>query len=177
MIARELMFLSLGWLALTGATAHAAAPAAAIKLETLDLSGDFDDGGTVVTAGENPASETPSLGAILQLAFDPKAASTIHEQTALVRLKQTGDALAVETIDADGQVIWRAKWLEGEEYSRTEHSVTLRFRSPRSPSDEVLLVLEPAAGNRLLQVSVQLREATLFGPRVTSKGVFLFGRA
>lgn len=175
---RPFTHLSRGGFCLLAATVATALCGADSTTETstVNLSGDYEDGGTVVSASSDFAGREPSLAAMLQLVFDAKIASALHDQTARVTLKQTERDLDIEIRDRDDTVAWHGHWRAGAEYQQQGAAIVLRFRRDRPMADEVFITLEPAADNRLLQLTVQRVEATVLGPSVRDRGTYLFGR-
>ena len=158
-----------------GAFVPLAAVAAAIELTTADISGDYEDGGTTLSSTPGMVEGEASLGALVRLVGDPKVAQVLHDQTAHVTLKHGNGLLVIETFDYDGQVSWRGWWRDGEQFVQRGATVIMRFQTAPE-GEEVILLFEPVAGDRLLQVTVQRFQPTIFGPMVRQRGVFLFSR-
>jgi hypothetical protein len=158
-----------------GAFVPLAAVAAAIELTTADISGDYEDGGTTLSSTPGMVEGEASLGALVRLVGDAKVAQVLHDQTAQVRFKREGGLLVIETFDYDGQVSWRGWWRDGEQFVQRGSTVIMRFQTAPD-GEEVILLFEPVAGDRLLQVTVQRFQPTIFGPMVRQRGVFLFSR-
>lgn len=151
-------------------------PVAAAAAESeLDLTGIYDDEGTVVsTAGS--AADVGSLHAMLNLEFVPALARILHEQTAQVRIKHGRDALEIAVLDRDDKVVWQGRWKEGEVYSIREGRVILHFKPRQFGRDEFLLIFRNITAHRLLEVEVQRLTPTVLGPSVHQVGTYLFPR-
>lgn len=143
----------------------------------LELTGVYDDEGTVVTPPPGKESGVASLHALLSLEFVPGLARMLHDQTGQVRLTHTAGALEVQVANRDGEVIWREKWRQGEDYALRGDRVVLRFRPGKFGQDEFVIMLETVTEHRLLQLEVQRLKPTYFGPVYQPMGIFLFHRA
>jgi hypothetical protein len=150
--------------------------AAASESSAADLSGDYADGGTIVSADSGVAAVEPSLRALLSLQFDPAVVGALRDETSHVTIKHGGGVLEIEARDMENNVAWRGRWHEGSGYVQRGSSVLLRFRLEGSGSDEIVLTLEPLAPHGLLQVSAQRITPTLLGPVARPLGTYLFHR-
>jgi len=150
--------------------------AAEIELNASALSGDYEDAGTVVEPGDEPAGFEPSFAALLRLEFDPKLAAVRHAETSRVDLQQGVGTLVIKIHDTDDAVIWSGRWSEGSGYVQRGRSVVLRIRPASPDAEEVILTFEPVAENRLVQLTVQRVRSTVFGPGVVWRRVYLFAR-
>lgn len=159
---------------LLGAAILTAAFGAEVRL--VELSGDYEDGGTTV-AGESELSMwDASLHALLRLEFDPRLSSLRREQTSHVKVFHGGGRLSIEVYDRDGEVSWRGQWRENDGYSRRGEAAILRFRVAGTSNEDVMLVFEPVAPQGLLQVTAHRITPTILGPAVKKLGTYLFHR-
>ncbi|HEX2862569.1 MAG TPA: hypothetical protein VHN79_13060 [Lacunisphaera sp.] len=143
-----------------------------------ELTGIYDDAGTVVTAAPGrSAQDVASLHALLSLEFVPGLARLLHDRTGEVRLTHTPGQLAVEVVNRDGEVGWQESWKQGKDYAVRGDRVVLHFRPGKFGQDEFVLMLETVTAHRLLQVEVQRLKPTFFGPVYQPMGTYLFHRA
>jgi len=156
-------------------TALLVGSAAAVEPEP-DLTGVYDDEGTVVTTDVGRASDGVSLHALFKLEFVPALARILHEQTTQIRIKHNRASLEVEVTDPDGKVIWQGAWQHGEGYAMRDGRVVLHFKPGKFGQDEFLLLLRTITVHRLLEVEVQRLTPTLLGPSVHPVGTYLFPR-
>ncbi len=161
---------------LVAALLASTASAAEMQLKTVDLTGDYEDSGSVVSATSDEMAQEPFLSALVRLEFDSKLAAIYHDQTARIRIKHVPGSLEIQIIDRDGEVSWRGQWGERTGYVQRGSSVVLRFRRESPANEEVLFTFEPVASRQLLQVTVQRIETTILGPMVRQKGEYLFPR-
>lgn len=143
----------------------------------LELTGSYEDAGTVVVAAPDQPPGVVSLHALLSLEFVPGLARLLQDQTSEVRLTHQDESLAVEVIGKEEDVIWRAHWKPGAGYALREGRVYLHLKPGRLGSDEFVLILSTLTSHRLLQVEVRRRKATFFGPVFEPMGTYLFHRA
>jgi hypothetical protein len=163
----------LGWL---GLATLALAPAALAR--DLELTGAYEDAGTIITAAPGQSErDVISLHAMLSLEFVPGLARLLHDQTGLVRLTHEGSALRVEVVGRDEEIIWRANWKQGEGFAVRDNRVYLHFKPGRFGNDEYILILSTLTNHRLLQLEVQRLKPTFFGPVFQPMGTYLFHRA
>ncbi|HEY8993440.1 MAG TPA: hypothetical protein VIM71_02045 [Lacunisphaera sp.] len=141
-----------------------------------NLTGIYDDEGTVVTTAVGRASDGVSLHALFKLEFVPALARILHEQTAQIRIKHHRASLEVEITDPDGKVIWQGAWQHAEGYAIRDGRVVLHFKPGKFGQDEFLLLLKTITVHRLLEVEVQRLTPTLLGPSVHPVGTYLFPR-
>lgn len=164
-------------LTLAAVTARADTPPVALPADPPDLSGTYDDAGTIVKIadGEQPP-EVVSLHAMLSLEFNAGLARLLQDRTREVRIKQEGDTLAVDFVDADGETIWAPVWNRATGCVLRERRLQLHLKPGKFGNDEYVLVFENVTTHRLLQVQVQRVKPTFFGPVAQPVGTFLFHR-
>lgn len=141
-----------------------------------DLSGDYADGGTIVSADVGVPAVEPSLNALLNLRFEAAAVSGFRDQSSHVTIKHEGGVLEIEARDRENQVMWQRRWHEGSGYVQRDERVLLRFRAEGSAGDEIVLTLEAVAPHGLLQLTAQRLTPTLLGPTARPLGTFMFHR-
>jgi hypothetical protein len=141
-----------------------------------DLTGVYDDEGTVVSTATGRPADGGSLHALLSLEFVPALARILHDQTAQVRIKHSRTSLEIEVIDRDGKVSWQGAWKQGEDYGLREGRVVLHFKPGKFGRDEFLLMFRNVTTHRLLELEVQRLTPTLLGPTVHPIGTYLFPR-
>ncbi len=167
------------WLlaALAAGTIRVAGSTVAMPTDPPDLSGTYDDAGTIVKIAEGEETpQTVSLHALLSLEFNPGLARLLQQRTREVRVKHEGDTFAVDFVDADGESIWAPVWnRETGSYLR-ERRLHLRLKPGKFGNDEYVLVFENVTTHRLLQVQLQRVKPTFFGPVLQPVGTFLFHR-
>jgi hypothetical protein len=142
----------------------------------LELTGDYDDEGTVVTAAPDQPPGVVSLHALFSLEFVPGLARLLHDQTGAVKLHHEGSVLRAEVINREGEAIWRATWKQGEGFAVRDGRAILHFKPGRFGNDEFVLILSTITTHRLLQVEVQRLKPTFFGPVFQPVGTYLFHR-
>jgi hypothetical protein len=155
------------------ACAMPAAGAAAPR--DLDLSGSYDDAGTVVIAAPEQ-SPVVSLHAMLSMEFMPGLARLLQDRTKEVRLTHEGELLQVDVVDHDDETIWRGAWKQGEGFAVRDGRVYLHFKPGRFGNDEFIVILSTVTEHRLLQLEMQRLKPTFFGPVFQPMGTYLFHR-
>jgi|GEM_PF-1231158 len=164
-------------LTLIAATARPQSSAVPMPADVPDLSGVYDDAGTIVkiAEGEEPPAVI-SLHALLSLEFNAGLARLLQDRTREVRVKHEGDTFAVDFVDADGETIWAPVWNRSTGGVLRDRRLHLHLKPGKFGNDEYLLVFENVTAHRLLQVQVQRVKATFFGPVYQPYGTFLFHR-
>ena len=149
----------------------------ALPPEPPNLSGVYEDAGTIVSIpeGAEPLAVV-SLHALLSLEFNPGMARLLQERTREVRVQHEGETLAVEFLDKDGEKIWAPVWTRENGLTLRERRLQLRLKPGKFGNDEYVLVFENITTHRLLQVHVQRLKPTFFGPVFQPMGTFLFHR-
>jgi hypothetical protein len=142
-----------------------------------DVSGAYDDEGTIA---EPPPGEPPrviSLHALLTLQFIPGVVQLLHDQTGEVRLTLTPGRFHMAITNRDGEVAWERTWREGDDFGLQEGRIVLRYRAAREGEDDYFLRLESVTAYKLLQVEVQRHTPSILGPKIQPLGTYLFHRA
>jgi hypothetical protein len=154
-----------------------AASVIALPTDPPNLSGTYEDAGTIMSIpeGQKPPAVV-SLHALLSLEFNPGLARLLQERTREVRVQHEGETLAVEFVDADGEKTWAPVWTRDTGCTLRERRLMLRLKSGKSGQDEYVLVFENITTHRLLQVQLQRLKPTPFGPTFQPMGTFLFHR-
>lgn len=148
----------------------------AAPLFELELTGNYDDAGTLVTAAPDQAPGVVSLHAMLSLEFVPGLARQLQDQTDQVRLVHEGAEIRVEVVGRDEETLWRATWKQGQHYALRDGRVYLHLKPGRFGNDEFMLVLSSVTEHRLLQLEVKRMKPTFFGPVYQPMGTYLFHR-
>jgi len=141
-----------------------------------DLTGVYDDEGSVVTTATGNREDGASLHALLSLEFVPALARILHGQTAQVRFKHGVDSLLIEVIDRDDKVVWSGAWQHGDGFGIQEGRVILHFKPGKYGQDEFLLIFRNVTTHRLLELEVQRLTPTVFGPSMHPVGTYVFPR-
>ena len=142
-----------------------------------ELTGAYEDAGTIAIAPPGDPPPVVSLHALLVAEFMPGLVRILHDQTGEVRLTHTAGLLRAEITNRDGEVTWERHWRQGTDYGMQGPRVILRFEGARPEDDDFLLLLETVTAYKLLQVEVQRHTPTLLGPRIQPMGTYLFHRA
>ena len=151
--------------------------AATVELNANGISGDYDDEGTLVEASSDADAFAPSFAALLRLDFDARMAAIRDAETSRINVQHGGGMLVIRIYDTDDEVIWTGRWREGTNYVQHGNAILLRIQRPASETEQILLTFEPVAENRLLQLTVQRVQPTVFGPGVVKRNVYLFARS
>lgn len=149
-------------------------PAAA--LPATEVSGVYDDEGTIVVAPPGEPPPVVSLHALLTLQSIPGVVQLLHDQTGEVRLTHTPGRFHMAITNREGEVAWERTWREGDDFGLQGNQIVLRFKAAREGEDDHFLRLESVTAYKLLQVEVQRHTPSLLGPRIQSLGTFLFHR-
>ncbi len=157
--------------------AHLTASVVALPPDPPNLSGIYEDAGTIVSIpeGQEPLAVI-SLHALLSLEFNPGLARLLQERTREVRVQHEGETLSVEFVDADGEKIWAPVWTRESGVTLRDRRLQLRLKPGKFGNDEYVLVFENITAHRLLQVHLQRMKPTFFGPVFQPMGTFLFHR-
>jgi hypothetical protein len=153
----------------------AALPAATTR--TAEVSGTYDDEGSIAVAPPGEPPPVVSLHALLTLQFIPGVVQLLHDQTGEVRLTHTTGQFHMAITNRDGEVAWERKWREGDDFGVQDGRIVLRFKAARDGEDDYFLQLETVTAYKLLQVEVQRHTPSLLGPRIQPLGTYLFHRA
>jgi len=146
------------------------------KGRDLELTGVYEDEGTVAVAAPGRTDEVVSLHALLSLEFVPGLAKILHDRTSLVRVKHLASVLEVQVVDREGETTWQEIWKEGADFKRQGDALLLHFRPGRKDKEEFVLTLQTLTAFRLLQVEVRRLTPTLLGPLSHPMGTYLFHR-
>lgn len=141
--------------------------------KSADMSGVYEDRGTLVSSSPFSATE-PSFYGALSLVFDPELTNALHGQTSRIIVKHAARELQIEVYDSDDVVIWSRRWKEGEGYVQQGNSVILRFRVGAWGTEEIFMILQPADTGGLLELTMQRVKPTALGPAVLQKAIYLF---
>jgi hypothetical protein len=150
--------------------------AAIARLHAVDVSGVYENAGTLVGPA-SPAEAGPiSLQGLLGLEFDYALTRTLHDQVDRVVVKQAELTFTIECKDRDGATTWSGRWQLNKGYGMEGDRVKLLFRSKRYPDDGFYFTLNTLNEGKLLAVDVQRINSTWFGPVLKPVGTFLFNR-
>ena len=141
-----------------------------------DLSGVYENTGSLVSSATDPTEGTVSFQGLLGLDFDYALTRALHAETNRVTLRQTETHFTIECRNTDDQVTWSGQWQKGVGYTVDGDHVELVFRAPRFKDDGFIFSLRRVPQRDLLFVEVQRLNATSFGPSAQPVGSFLFGR-
>lgn len=147
-----------------------------VTLRAVDVSGTYENAGTMVSPGTETDVGVISFQGLLGLEFDHALTRALHAQTSRVVVRQTGTTLTIECKDLDGVTTWSGQWTKGVGYAVEPGQVNLVFRSRRFEHDGFLFTLRPAGDGQLLLVDVRRINTTWLGPVAKPIGVFLFNR-
>jgi hypothetical protein len=142
-----------------------------------EISGTYDDDGTVALAPPEGVKVFASLHAFLSGEFSAGMARLIHEKTGVVRLKHVAGHLEAEVTDHEGETAWNMEWKQGDTFGVKGARVIILFKGTHLNDDQYRLVLESVSAYKLLQVDVQRLIPSTFGLQVKPLGVYLFSRA
>lgn len=141
-----------------------------------ELTGVFEDVGTIAVAPPGEPPKVVSLHALLAAQFNPELARLLQVDTGEVRLKHTEGLFEAEITNRDGEVAWRMAWRRGEGYGLRDGRVVLRHKAARESEPDYLLLLDTVTAYKLLQVEVQRLKPTVLGPQAEPMGTYLFHR-
>ncbi|MBI2512633.1 MAG: hypothetical protein HYV96_11690 [Opitutae bacterium] len=141
----------------------------------LDVTGDYESAGTIIsTTLEHPGGPV-SLHGLLALEFDLALAQRLYADTTRVTIRQTASRFAIECRDASGGVTWGGEWRDGVGYAVENDQVKLEFRSAkRYGHDAFVFRLSTDPKRNVLLLSVRRVRPSSFGPGETELGVFCF---
>jgi hypothetical protein len=142
----------------------------------VDVSGTYENTGSMVSPDSVASSGTISLQGLCSLEFDHALTRALHTQTDRVVVRQSDSAFIIECKDRDGAVTWSGRWARDAGYGVDPGQVNLLFRSKRFEFDGFLFSLSLAGDGQLLLVDVRRVNTTPFGPVAKPIGVFLFNR-
>lgn len=166
--------MTAGWQTLLIAALSLAASLPAAR--AIDVSGVYENSGSVASGDSPQTTGTVSLQGLLGLEFDFALANTRHAQTSRVEVTQTGTLFRIVCREAGDAVAWSGQWKTGEGYAAENGQVRLVFRSKRHEPDGFFFLLSTAREGQLLVVEVQRVTPTWFGPVVKPMGLFVFHR-
>ena len=171
-IAHVLCWALLGQGGATLATAALVTPARAPE-----ITGVYDDEGTVALPPPAGVQVFPSLHAFLSGEFSPGMAKLVHEKTRQLRLTHANGRLEAEATDHDGEAIWNFEWKSGDTFGVRGERVVVLFRGAKVNDDQYRLLIETVSTYKLLQIEVQRLRPSTFGLQVQPMGTYLFSRA
>lgn len=148
----------------------------AATLRAVDVSGTYENAGSMVSPDSAAATGTISLQGLCSLEFDHALTRALHTQTDRVVVRQADSTFSIECKDRDGAVTWSGRWARDAGYGVDPGQVNLLFRSKRFEFDGFLFSLSLAGDGQLLLVDVRRVNTTPFGPVAKPIGVFLFSR-
>ena len=149
---------------------------ACFDARAVDVSGTYENAGSMVSPDSAAASGTISLQGLCTLEFDHALTRALHTQTDRVVVRQSDSAFIIECKDRDGAVTWSGRWERDVGYGVDPGQVNLLFRSKRFEFDGFLFSLSQVGDAQLLMVDVRRVNTTPFGPVAKPIGVFLFNR-
>ncbi|MDB6115830.1 MAG: hypothetical protein JWQ62_2775 [Lacunisphaera sp.] len=144
--------------------------AGTLRAESPAISGDYEDEGVLADGAAADFAGGVSLGALLSMEFEPALVRKLHEQISKVSVRQGDGALKAIIYDREGAVFRQGRW------NRSEQTGARAYLYFRNNDEQILLLLEPAAEGRMLQVTLQRSKATAFGPVFRTVAVCLFHR-
>ena len=149
----------------------------AVTAHAVDVSGTYENVGTVV--GERPAAlaEPVNFRGLLTLEFDRPLANARFADVTRIVLTQTDSAFKVSCRDADGNEVWTGRWQRDLGYDFDAKQVKLLFSSKEKKDDGYLFQLSPAGDGNVLIVEITEIHAGPFGPTGKPAGLFAFERA
>jgi hypothetical protein len=148
----------------------------AATLRAVDVSGTFENAGTMVGPGSAAESGIISFQGLCSLEFNHALTRALHTQTDRVVVRQSDSTFTIECKDRDDATTWSGRWERDVGYGVDPGQVNLLFRSKRFEFDGFLFSLSLAGDGRLLLVDVRRINTTWLGPVAKPIGVFLFNR-
>jgi len=143
-------------------------------LRAADLSGTYENFGSMVNPATDAEAGTISLQGLFSQEFDYKLTRAQHAYVDQVVVKQTSDQITIECRDTDGKLTWGGHWKRDAGYNAKDGQVDLIVRSKRNKDDSYLFSFSTVSDQHLLVVTVNLMQATVFGPVAKPLGTFLF---
>lgn len=145
----------------------------AVTAQAVDVSGTYENFGTVVGAASSDTSA--SFHGLLGLEFDLSLARALFSKTDRVVIKQADTRFAIRCLDANGEQTWGGRWDLDVGYGVEKEQVKLVF-SKHEEKDGFLFLLSAAGDGKLLLVEVHKIQTTWFGPVGKPLGTFIFSR-
>lgn len=152
------------------------ATVALAEARAVDVSGVYENFGSMVAAGAEAADGAISLQGLCNLDFDYGAHRALHADTDRVVITQTDLIFRIECKTSDGNVVWSGQWSQGIGYRADDRQVELVFHSRRLAQDYFGFTLRTVGDQNLLLIEVQRVNSTYFGPVAKPIGSFLFSR-
>tara|TARA_B110000305_G_scaffold126962_1_gene142211 strand:+ start:1542 stop:2051 length:510 start_codon:yes stop_codon:yes gene_type:complete len=143
-------------------------------VSALDISGSYDDKGTVIRSESGGGSETISFHGMLSLDFDPIMAEAKYGDTTHIDLIDKDGKLDIEIIDKEGKIVWGAVWRANDGYSHEGDSAVIRISNGNSSGDRTSLVITPLSDGAYLEVKAYRVTATALGPKSHPIGSYIF---
>ncbi len=140
----------------------------------LDITGSYDDKGTVIQSGSGGGSETISFHGILSLDFNPIMAEAEYGDTSHVDLIDLKEKLDIEIIDEGGKMVWGAVWGRYDGYSHEGDSAVIRISNGDSNGNRTSLVITPLSEGAYLEVKAYKITVTALGPKSDPIGSYIF---
>jgi hypothetical protein len=147
-----------------------------VGARAVDVSGTYENAGSMVRPGSPAEAGIISLQGLCTLEFDHALTRALHTQTDRVVVRQSDSAFIIECHDRDGAVTWSGRWARDMGYGVDPGQVNLLFRSKRFEPDGFLFSLSLAGDGQLLLIDVRRIKTTWLGPVGEPIGVFLFNR-
>lgn len=138
----------------------------------LDISGSYDDKGTVI--GSSNGGETISFHGMLSLDFDPIMVEAKYADTTHIDLIDKDGKLDIEIIDKEGKMVWGAVWRAKDGYSHEGESAVIRISNGTSDGARTSLVITPLNDGAYLEVKAYKVTATAVGPMSDPIGSYIF---
>lgn len=140
------------------------------------LSGLFSDQGTAVTPASGLNTSEFSLQRLLRLDFDDASDRAGSVPASHVEFTEDGDTLLIRVIGSAGAVVRKVQGGLESRASSEGRQVLLRLSDQRYGDDSFVLIFQPAAEDRLLQVKVVRLHPTVLGVGTREIGTFYFPR-
>ncbi|MBI2515462.1 MAG: hypothetical protein HYV95_00975 [Opitutae bacterium] len=153
--------------------ALAGALIAKAQIVPADMSGDYDDEGVLLSEGTERFSGTVSLHALFSATFDPELARQLHAKTSRIGLQQGNGVFDITVYDDEGKAVGAGHWKKGPDYAQQDDRVTLRLTAK---GEIYIFTCELVGQGKVLQLTVERGQQTIFGPVRQPLGVFLFPR-
>ena len=140
----------------------------------LEITGSYDDMGTVIRSDNGGESETISFHGLLSLDFDPIMAEAKYADTSHVDLIDLKEKLDIEIIDKEGKMVWGAVWGRYEGYSHEGDAAVIRISNGDANGNRTSLVITPLSDGAYLEVKAYKITATALGPKSDPIGSYIF---
>ena len=144
------------------------------RADALDISGTYDDKGSIIGSNGVGSGESVSLHGLLSLEFDPVMAEANFGDTSHVVLVDKDGKIDIEIFDDNGTMIWGTVWGVHDGYSHEGDVAVIRISNGSANGDRTSLVMKTFNDGAYLEVKAYAVKYSAVGPHSEPIGSYIF---